>query len=342
MKLSLALAAVAVLSATVVEARQRVLVFTKTARFRHDSIPAAIQAVTELGNATTPGWDTIASEDDAAIFASRDTVNQFDALIFISTTGEVLSDSASAVMRQYIQDGGSFVGVHAASDCQTEVPWYGRLVGAYFRVHPEMTNATLDVADRSHPSVSFLPGGTWDVYDEIYTFNGDPRANNHKVLLTVDDDSYPDAATTKELRAQLMGLPHPLAWYKDGSNPSTNGLLSGNSTTTPQPNDGTGGPGRAWYTSLGHRPETYTSDALFRRHLSEGIQWTLNSSSLRIRTGNASSPGQPAAGSPQGGSGGGGGGGGTGSGDSSRGNLLRGGIFLVAVALTVALSTVAI
>ncbi|KAK0524550.1 hypothetical protein OC834_005489 [Tilletia horrida] len=289
--LSFAVAA-ALATASLVDARQRVLVYTKTLRFRHDSIPNAIAAVTELGSTASPpgaGWDTVATEDESVAFASRDTLYAFDALVFIRTTGEVLSPRAAQLMRQYLEDGGSFVGIHAAADCMRETPWFGRVLGAYFRVHPEITKATLQVAAPSHPSVSFLKNGTWDVEDEIYTFNSNPRDLNHTVLLTIDDDSYPDPVTPKDVRQRLMGSPHPLAWYKDG------GILDGgvddpaNSTTQP----GTGGPGRSWYTSLGHDPETY-ADPLFRQHLAAGIRWALDAPSLRSGSkGTSSSPGQP-------------------------------------------------
>ncbi|KAK0545074.1 hypothetical protein OC846_005812 [Tilletia horrida] len=109
-----------------------------------------------------------------------------------------------------------------------------------------------------------------------------------------------DAATSEGLRAQLMGQPHPLAWCKDGSKPG-NGLMDppsrpvgggvDDSRDSAQPS-GQGGPGRSWYTSLGHFPETY-SDPLFRQHLTGGIQWVLESDSLRRRSNNSSSPGQP-------------------------------------------------
>ncbi|KAK0543874.1 hypothetical protein OC845_005906 [Tilletia horrida] len=240
-------------------------VYTKTTRFRHDSIPNSITAVADLGNTTSPGWDTIATEDEKLAFGSRSALYQFDALIFISTTGDVLSPDGIELMRQYLRDGGSFVGIHSSSDCLRSTPWFGRTLGAYFRVHPEVTNATLQVADSKHPSVSFLKNGTWAVYDEIYTFNvsvisyksSDPRLLNHTVLLTVEDGTYADAATSEGLRAQLMGQPHPLAWCKDGSKPG-NGLMDppsrpvgggvDDSRDSAQPS-GQGGPGRSWYTS---------------------------------------------------------------------------------------------
>ncbi|KAK0542384.1 hypothetical protein OC845_006647 [Tilletia horrida] len=99
------------------------------------------------------------------------------------------------------------------------------------------------------------------------------------------------------------GTPHPLARYMDGSKPRT-GLMDPpskpvgggvdhitDSIIQPQ-SQSRGGPGRSWYTSLGHSPETY-SDPLFRQHLTSGIQWVLESDSLRGRSGNSSSPGQP-------------------------------------------------
>ncbi|KAK0561096.1 hypothetical protein OC861_005986 [Tilletia horrida] len=259
-------------------------------------------AVSELGNTTSPGWDTVATEDETVAWGSAEELYQYDALVFISTTGDVLSPAAIELTKQYMRDGGSLVGVHAAADCVRSAPWFGRAMGAFFRCHPNITDATLNVGDATHPSVSFLTNGTWDVYDEIFTYNSNPRLLNHTVVLSIQDGSYPDDQTSNELKAQLMGTPHPLSWYKDGSSSPGDGLLDspyqpigGGVDDDPSNSSmsiGSGGPGRSWYTGLGHTIETY-SDPTFRQHLTGGIQWVLESKLLRSRTGNCSSPGQP-------------------------------------------------
>ncbi len=69
--------------------------------------------------------------------------------MFLNTTGNVLDDEQQAAFEQYIRSGGAFVGVHAATDTEYDWPWYGRLVGAYFKSHPA-TGSSLDIVDKQH------------------------------------------------------------------------------------------------------------------------------------------------------------------------------------------------
>src|SRR3982751_6738575 len=61
--------------------------------------------------------------------------------------------------------GGGFVGVHGAADTEYDWPWYGRLVGAYLRGHPEPQTARVRVENPKHPSTAHL-GETWTRFDE--------------------------------------------------------------------------------------------------------------------------------------------------------------------------------
>jgi len=130
-----------------------VLVFSKTAGFRHDSIPAGIAAIQDLGAAN--GF-SVATTEDAAAFTD-DNLAQYAAVIWLSTTGDVLDLNQQAAFERYIQAGGGYVGVHAASDTEYQWPWYGELVGAYFASHPANQQATVKVEDPAHPSTSELP-----------------------------------------------------------------------------------------------------------------------------------------------------------------------------------------
>ncbi len=105
-----------------------VLVFSKTAGFRHDSIPAGIAAIQQLGAEHNFAVD---ATEDAEAFTDDNLAN-YDAVVFLSTTGDVLNDEQQAAFERYISEGGGYVGVHAASDTEYDWPWYGHLVGAYF------------------------------------------------------------------------------------------------------------------------------------------------------------------------------------------------------------------
>lgn len=213
----------------------RVLVFTKTAGFRHASIPSAVQALRELG--AQNGFTIDATEDPGAFTDAN--LARYAVVAFVLTTGDVLDDTRQAALQRYIRSGHGFVGVHSAADTEYAWPWYGRLVGAYFKSHPAIQQATLVVADPRNFSTDGLPP-RWVRSDEWYNFASNPRAAV-RVLATLDEATYAagDGA---------MGRDHPIAWVNEF--------------------DG----GRAWYTGGGHTEASY-SEPLFRAHLVGGIRY---------------------------------------------------------------------
>ncbi len=225
-------------------AKPRVLVFTKTAGFRHESIPSAIAAVRGLGAAN--GLTVEATEDSAAFTAAN--LARYEAVVFLMTTGDVLDTSQQRAFERFIRRGGGFAGVHSAADTEYGWAWYGGLVGAYFKSHPQIQRATVRVVNRRHPSTAGLPR-TWTRTDEWYNFARNPRPSVH-VLATLDETSYSPGPGA-------MGADHPIAWW--------------------HPYQG----GRGWYTAGGHTVETY-SDPLFRRHLLGGIRYAAGLTPPRI------------------------------------------------------------
>jgi type 1 glutamine amidotransferase len=212
-----------------------VLVFSRTAGYRHESIADGIAALSSL--AGERAWQLVATED-AATFSDAG-LEPFDVVVFLSTTGDVLGDSQQAALERFVRSGHGFVGIHAASDTEYDWPWYGALVGAYFRAHPAVQSATVRVDDASHAATSALPA-LWTRVDEWYAFQTNPRSYVN-VLLTLDESSYTPGEGS-------MGADHPIAWYHayDG--------------------------GRSFYTALGHTRECY-GEALFIAHLAGGIEW---------------------------------------------------------------------
>jgi type 1 glutamine amidotransferase len=210
------------------------LVFSKTAGFRHSSIPAGVAAIEKLGS--EHGFDVDATEDPGAF--TDENLAQYEVVVWLSTTGDVLDEEQQAAFERYIRDGGGYAGVHAASDTEYDWPWYGGLVGSYFAGHPAQQTATVKVAGRSNPSTQGLPS-RWERFDEWYNFRGNPRGTV-RVLATLDEKTY-DAGST------AMGDDHPIAWCHEY--------------------DG----GRAWYTGMGHTEASYAED-LFLGHLLGGIE----------------------------------------------------------------------
>lgn len=215
------------------EAQRRVLVFSKTTDYRHESIAAGIALVRRLGAAHDFGVD---ASEDAALFHD-DALRRYQAVVFLSTSGDVLDGNQEAAFESFIRRGGGFVGVHAAAVTEPAWAWYGRLLGARFLSHPPLQDAELHVVDDAHASTRGLPH-PWRRHDEWYDFQTDP-ARVVRVLVEVDETSY---------RGGVMGPRHPITWAHEF--------------------DG----GRAWYTGMGHTAESYTEPA-FERHLLGGIRW---------------------------------------------------------------------
>jgi glucose/arabinose dehydrogenase/PKD repeat protein len=210
------------------------LVFSRTAGFRHDSIPTGIETITQLGAAND---FTVTATEDASVFSDEGLAG-YEVVVFLSTTGDVLDADQQAAFERYIQGGGGYAGIHAASDTEYGWPWYGELVGAYFNSHPANQDATIDVEDHAHASTAHLPD-RWDRHDEWYNFRSNPRGDVH-VLASLDEDSYDPGSGA-------MGADHPTAWC--------------------QTYDG----GRSWYTGGGHTNESY-AEPEFQAHLLGGIQ----------------------------------------------------------------------
>jgi cytochrome c len=213
----------------------RVLVFSKTAAFRHASIPAAVTAIQRLG--AENGFAVDATED-AGVFTDAGLA-RYRAVVFALTTGDVLDPAQQAALQRYMARGGGFAGIHSASDTEHAWPWYGGLVGAYFREHPAVQPAVIDVVDRTDPSTLRLPR-RWPRTDEWYAFTTSPSGKVH-VLATLDESTYSPGSAS-------MGGDHPIAWsHRYGG-------------------------GRAWYTALGHTEESW-SEPLFLGHVLGGILW---------------------------------------------------------------------
>ena len=223
-----------------------VLVYHETNGFRHNSIGAGITAIENLGSEY--GWSTTASQS-SDVFSTANLA-QYDAVVWLNTSGNNLLTAAEQdAFEAYVQSGGGFVGVHAATDTYRDGswPWYNDLVGGIVQTNPNHTpnntNATMDVVG-NHPAVAHL-GSTWNKDEEYYYWelNGGYLYTGNVNLLEVrstGSNSY-DAA-------------RPVTWYKEY--------------------DG----GRSFYTALGHNAADYASDANFRTMLKEAILWAAGQS----------------------------------------------------------------
>ncbi len=169
-------------SSATTKQKKKILVFAKTEKFRHASIPKGKEALLLMGKQNNFLVDTT---EDASFFTAE-KLKQYDAVVFLSTTGNVLNDEQQAAFESFIKSGKGFVGIHAAADTEYEWPWYNKLVGAYFVSHPKQQKAKLTVTDHKHASTKHLPQ-VWERFDEWYNYKS--RNNDVKVLMTIDESS---------------------------------------------------------------------------------------------------------------------------------------------------------
>ncbi len=216
----------------------KVLVFTKTMGWRHQSIESGVHALRQLEK---EGDFNLVQTEDSFVFQSEN-LKQYNLVIFLSTTYDVLNDEQQKAFEQYIRQGGAYMGIHAACDTEYSWPWYGKLVGAYFNGHPNNPNvreATIQVVDANHASTKELPSN-WTRSDEWYNYAQiNPDIN---VILNLDENTYEGGTN---------GANHPIAWYHEFEG------------------------GRSFYTGGGHTIESYSEPA-FIQHLLGGINYCLN------------------------------------------------------------------
>jgi len=211
-----------------------ILVFSKTTGFRHDSIPDGIAAIRTLG--AEHGFAVDATED--ATTFTDDALARYQAVVFLSTTGDVLDARQQDALERYIQAGGGWVGIHSATDTEYDWPWFGELNGAYFKNHPRPQEAVFNIVDANNIATAHLPK-VWKRSDELYNFKW--IGTDLNILITIDESTYTGGGN---------GDDHPMAWYHDF--------------------DG----GRAFYTALGHDNKSW-EDPLYLQHVLGGIKYAM-------------------------------------------------------------------
>ena len=212
-----------------------VLLITETKGWVHDSIESGIDLIVDIGD--KKNFNVYHSDDSKVI--TSENLKEFNSIIFLNTTGDILNNYEQKVMENFIKNGKGFVGVHAASDTEYEWQWYGDLVGAYFMNHSDVFDRKLFTVDNTHIMTEHL-NPEWNIVDEWYNFKY--ISDNINVLLKLDETSYEGGEH-----------PHnqPITWYQEY--------------------DG----GRSFYTALGHVKEVF-KDERFIELLEKGILYASN------------------------------------------------------------------
>jgi cytochrome c len=228
-------AAVCMSSYSLPKKQKKILVFSKTAGYRHaSSIVSGKKYIIELGQKNKFGVDTTESPDAF----TAENLKQYAAVVFLCTTGNVLNDEQQKAFEQFIRNGGGYMGLHSAADTEYDWAWFGELNGAYFKNHPRPQEAVFNIVDANHPATAHLPK-VWKRWDELYNFKW--IGTDLNILITIDETTYTGGGN---------GEDHPMAWYHEF--------------------DG----GRGFYTALGHDNRSW-EDPLFVQHVLGGIQYAM-------------------------------------------------------------------
>ena len=220
----------------------KALLITKTAGWHHDCIVDAVPALEKLAKKHHFEMD----RHQAYYPITSEQLEKYDLIIMANTTGNIFTTEEQAVFEAFIQSGKGFVGIHAASDTEYDWPWYRKLVGRMFHIHPAIQTGRLHVDNQKFPGMEQWPETLlWT--DEWYEF-GEDEIEGLNTLISIDESSYDPKADWGSKRGDGMGDKHPIAWYHyyDG--------------------------GRSFYTAMGHLSSVYENH-LFLEHLYGGIYW---------------------------------------------------------------------
>jgi cytochrome c len=220
--------------------KPKILVFSKTKGYRHASINVAKPAILKLGQENGFAVDTTENADTF----SEENLKKYAAVVFLSTTGDVLDLQQQNALKRFIQAGGGFVGVHAAADTEYDWWWYNKLVGAWFQSHPKTQKAKIIKVDNIDPRFNIQLPENWERTDELYNYK--KIGDDLNVLFKLDESSYEGGENNGD---------HPWAWWHDFEG------------------------GRSFYTGMGHTDESWTEPE-FLAHLTSGIKYAIGDNKL--------------------------------------------------------------
>lgn len=241
---------------------RRLLVFTLTRGFRHESIPAGVAAMRALAEKTR-AFEVEHSEDPAMFEPS--SLAQFDAVCLLNTTGELFlapdydklppEQQAAALqrdelrkeaLRDFVEGGKGLVGIHAATDTLYQWEWFGSAIGGYFDGHPWHEQVGVKVEEPSHPVNAACSDGDFTIVDEIYQIKSPYARDKLRVLLSLDCSK----TDMKKDGVHRTDGDFAISWVRMQAR------------------------GRVYYCSLGHRDEIYWNPKVLRHYLA-GIQFAL-------------------------------------------------------------------
>ncbi|MEP4078751.1 ThuA domain-containing protein [Haloferula sp.] len=238
--------------------KRKVLVFSRTVGFRHKSIVTGKLALTELGK-KTGAFEAVVSDDLSNFEPGK--IDQFDAIIFLSTTQDVFKGSDKAEVLQkslmgFIEGGKGFVGIHAATDTFYNWPEYGEMINGYFDGHPwgakTRVHIYVEPGKAEHPLVAMFEGEPMEFKEEIYQFKDPYDSKKVEMLLRLDPKK-----SDKVKKMKRKDNDYGVAWARHW------------------------GEGRVFYCSLGHNHEIYWNPKILSHYLA-GIQWAIGDYEVEV------------------------------------------------------------
>lgn len=207
----------------------KVLVVTATSGFRHESIETAegvIASVAAASGAFVP--QLVRTEEELPAALTAETLAATRVVMMVNTTGDLRWPERQRLL-DWVESGGSFVGVHSAADTWHDWPEYLDMLGGEFETHPPESQVDVYVDDPHHPATRHITT-PHEVFEEIYLFRRFSRDGVHMLM---------------SLRASPAGGSpgfFPLAWRRHH------------------------GRGLVLYTALGHRVNVWEAE-WFQQHL---------------------------------------------------------------------------
>ncbi len=240
------------------KATRNILVFSKTAGFRHSSIELGTKAIAMMGD-KTGAYTVTATEDES--FLEPEKLAKFDAVFMLNTTENCFrpkggtkeeADKREELLKKSLEDfvasGKGLIGVHSATDTYKKWDAYNKMMGGAFVSHPWHKKVPVKVVDPKSPITAVFDGKDFEIADEIYMFRDDTAlAKDRKFLLVMDIEKMDEKDKAGGKRKDGT---YPISWIN------------------------TYGKGRCFYCSLGHREEIFWNPTILQYYLA-GIQYAL-------------------------------------------------------------------
>ncbi|MCE9566559.1 MAG: ThuA domain-containing protein [Planctomycetes bacterium] len=240
------------------KATRNILVFSKTAGFRHSSIELGTKAIVLMGD-KTGAYTVTATEDES--FLEPEKLAKFDAVFMLNTTENCFrpkiankeeADKREELLKKSLEDfvasGKGLIGVHSATDTYKKWDAYNKMMGGAFVSHPWHKKVPVKVVDPKSPVTAVFDGKDFEIADEIYMFRDDTAlAKDRRYLLVMDIEKMDEKDKAGGKRKDGT---YPISWIN------------------------TYGKGRCFYCSLGHREEIFWNPTILQYYLA-GIQYAL-------------------------------------------------------------------